>query len=606
MVIKKAHGLLLLRLGEKWEEGLSLEKVLDALTGEELESLCQMNLAGLVEEEDGRFTLTYAGSLVLDTLKEAMDAGLPHPGEWNGGFRWVGSEVISMLEVARHAQGKVVGSLPVSQELERRFLAKDGTLLPLGETILEAYQQADPRVFVGEALAASLRKSPPGPGRKSLLPLEDHHLLELESMRLLTYSLPYGNTYSFTGPGQQIRMALLKGVSPIHPIDDALLKLLIRGGDLGEEDVNRLMAMGILNDGGVLLPGGVHLRKAAQLLYVSPVAINPSVHLSVRDVEVLRLFPRAASALSGMIQRGRGDIEPLDCPLPAREFKEFLARTSPGMDAGEISKALYTLESFKLVESKGGEGGLLYSLTPLGKGLLPLLGDRGVSARGVMAITTTRMEHLSPGDSWCSAAEREGLVGQGYPTRLGNQVARIASTVERWPLVSGRDARVLFVVPLWHGVFEEEILARFPGQEAETKEALERLVAQGILDLLPGGLYHVTRVGEKLKRALASVPPGLEFPLNPHVCRFLKAVEEVGEPMKGSGKIRLAPEKRKELERLVDLDPEAYRDAMVLAEQCRFFLKDAVTPAGVLVLEGLALLRNFKIGWEEMELQSGF
>jgi len=603
MVIGKAHGLLLLRLGEKWEEGLSLERILDALTDEELGSLYQMNLAGLVEEEDDHFTLAYAGSLVLDTLKEAMEAGLPHPGEWDEGFRWVGSEVISMLEVARHAQGKVVEGLPISQELERRFLAKNGTLLPLGEAILEAYQQAEPRVFVGEALAASLRKSPPGPGRKSLLPLEDHHLLELESMRLLTYSLPYGNTYSFTGPGQQIRAALLKGVSPVYPIDDALLRLLIREEDLRNGEVTRLMAMGILNDEGELLPGGVHLKKAAQLLYVSPITINPSIHLSARDVEVLRFFPRAASAMLERLPEGeREGIDPLDHPLPAREFKEYLAKASPGLDAGEISEALYTLESFRLIGSTGGEEGLLYSLTPLGRGLLPLLSDRGVSARGVMAITTTRMEHLSPGDTWCGAAEREGLVGRGHPTRLGRQVARIAGTVERWLLVSGQDARVLFAMPLWHGVFEEEILRRFPDQEAEIKVSLERLVAQGILDLLPGGLYYVTRVGEKLKRALASVPPGLEFPLNPHVCRFLRAVEEVGEPMKGSGKIKLAPEKRKELERLVDLDPESYRDAMVLAEQCRFFLKDAVTPAGALVLEGMALLREVKTAWEEVEV----
>jgi len=71
---------------------------------------------------------------------------------------------------------------------------------------------------------------------------------------------------------------------------------------------------------------------------------------------------------------------------------------------------------------------------------------------------------------------------------------------------------------------------------------------------------------------------------------------------RGSGKIKLAPEKRKELERLVDLDPESYRDAMVLAEQCRFFLKDAVTPAGALVLEGMALLREVKTAWEEVEV----
>ncbi len=602
MVIRKDHALLLLRLGEKWREGLSLERVLDALTHEELESLYQMDLAGLVTEEEERFTLTYAGSLILDTLREAMEAGLSHPREWDPGFRWIGSEVISMLEIARRAQGKVGEHKPISRELEDRFLAKGGTLLPLGESILEAYQQASPRVFINETLAAAIRKSPPGPARKSLLPLEDHHQLELESMRLLTYSLPYGNTYSFTGPGQQIRAALLKGVSPLQPIDDGLLRLLIKEGDLGEEDVTRLMAMGILDDKGNLLPGGAHLKMAAQLLYVSPITINPSIHLSSRDVEVLRLFPRAArSFLEGLPREMREGVDPLSYPLPAGELKEFLAKASPGLDGKDISRALYTLESFRLIESRGGDEGLVYLLTSLGKDLLPNLSEKGISARGVMAITTTRMEHLSPGDTWCQAAEREGLVGRGHPTKLGRQVARIASTVERWPLVSGQDARVLSSMPLWHGVFEEEVLRRFPGEEEETKASLERLVAQGILDLLPGGLYYVTKVGEKFKRALASVPGGLEFPLNPHLCRFLRAVEEVGEPL-ASGKVKVKPEARKELEARVDLDPETYRDAMVLASQCRFFLNDAVTPAGALILEGMSLLREVKTAWEEVEV----
>ena len=599
MVVKKVHALLLLKLGERWEEGLPLQGALDALTRDELEALHQMDLAGLVREEKDRFSLTYPGFLVLDTLREAMNAGLPHPREWDEGFRWLGSEVISMLEVARRAQGRVGENPLISQELERRFLARNGALSPLGESILEAYQQAHPRVFIDEALAGAVRKSPPGPGRKSLLPLEDHHQLELEAMRLLTYSLPCGYTYSFTGPGQQIRAALLKGVSPVHPIDHGLLRLLIREDDLGEEDVTRLMAMGVLDDEGHLLPGGVHLRKAAQLLFTGPITMSPSIHLSAVEVEVLGLFPEAAQSIPGS-PSGEGEGG-LDRPLPLKELKEFLAKASPGLSPRELSRALYTLESFRLVDSRAGEEGLHYSLTPLGRGLLPLLAGKGISARGVMAITTTRMEHLSPGDTWCEVAEREGLVGRGYPTKLGRQVARIASTVEPWPLVSGKDARVLSAMPLWHGVFEDEVLRRFPGEEEEARESLERLVAQGILELLPGGLYHVTPIGEKFKRALASVPSGMEFPLNPHVCRFLRAVEEVGEPL-ASGKVKLAPGRRKEVERLANLDPDTYRDAMVLASQCRFFLNDALTPAGTLVLEGMALLRKAKTEWEEVEV----
>jgi len=587
MIVTKGHAELILQLIEKWNDGLELERVGDSLTDAALEYLFHLELAGLVYEDDDRFILSQAGHLIGEALLEFVGAGRSVDG-WDEDFRWIGSEVISMIEVARSAQGEVVDQPSISAELERRGFMKDGTLLPAAESVLEAYNIAGPDLFLPPALCEKIRQTPPGPGRKSLLPLSQDEILRLEAMRLLTFSLPVGGNYSLTGAGQQIRAGLLKGASPVTPITAETLFCLLEE-DLSEEIGEELMAIGAINDDMELLPAGIHFKKAAELLFVSPVTINPSIDVDSDDLMVMEVIDDLWRE-----HESNPEIHP-----SYKGIRKAVEKRREVATTWKISYSLHLLESFRLVDSERlGEGELVYRLTEWGK---KVLRDRKqhalkpVFATGVMAITTTRMENISPDDAWLDAAVDQGLVGNAYPTKSGRLFAQLASGIERLPLISAFEGKVLKTLPLWRGMFERKLLSFFPEEERElVLAAVRKLLAQGLVDALPGGLYSVTEAGEKFKRGIAAVPDEIKFHVTPHVLRLLLAVAEVVEE---EGKLDW-----KKVERITKFDPDLFNEVHTQASYSHFIRGEKLTTAGELLVEGVEILKEYRTFWEEIEV----
>ncbi len=585
MIITKKHALLLTKMKDKWNQGLSLDKAVDELTDEDLEYLHHLQLAGIIqEEEEGVFELSQPGHMVAEALEECLEQA----GEidsWPDNFKFIGSEIISMIEVARLAQGDVSAQPQISAELEKRGMAKDGKLLPIAESILEAYDEALPLIFLTKPLMEGLRKSPPGPGKKSLLPFTKEELYELEAMRLLTFSLPFGNSYSLTGGGQQIRAALLKGLAPTPVLDDELFTLVLKD-ELQQEEMARLQAIGAMDDKGELLPAGRALYEAAKLLYVSPITLNPAVCLKSRDFAVLE-------AVEALWQKNSENPEIFPNNKTLKSYME-----DKGTAKAETQNSLYVLEGYRLLKAERIEQGVLvYELTEIGK---EVLDDRKgydlrpVSGSAVMAITTTRMENLSPDDSWVEQAEEEGLVGKAFPTKSGRLFARLASSIERLPTVDSQQRRVLNVLPFWRGMFLSQILKHLPKmEEKDVVASLERLTGNGIVDVLPGGLYKVTEAGTYFKRAMSVVPEGIEFHVTPHMLRLLAAAYDNLE----NGKINW-----KEAERASGLDPEVISETALALRKLMYVKSDKITNAGKLLLEGMDILADARLEWEEIEI----
>ncbi len=587
MIITKKHALLIARMIEKWEGGLPLDRALDELSDEDIEYLLHLDLAGLVEEEDGSYELTQAGHLIAEAIRECIET-TGRAEDWDENFRLIGSEVISMIEISRAAQSETIAQKEISGELERRGLMKEGRLLPVAESVLQAYDIASPRIFITPGLAEKLRKTPPGPGKKSLLPLTREEIYQLESMRLLTFSIPVGNTYSLTGAGQQIRAGLLKGAAVNFPLNDELLfSLLEESWD--DELKEKLMALGAINDKEELLPAGVHFRKAAELLYESPITTNPSVDLDSQDLMVLEIIDNLWK---------KNKLSPEIYPSYKQIRKEVEGSKTP-TTPWKTSYTLYLLESFRMITSEKSEKGeLVYRLTEWGERVLK---DRlqhnhsPVFSTAVMAITTTRMENLSPDDRWFEEAERQDLIGNGFPSKSGRLFAELASSIDRYPLISAFEAKVLKALPLWRGMFESRILSLFPeNQREEVLLALRKLVAQALVDAIPGGLYKVTEAGERFKRAIAAVPDGIEFHVTPHVIRLLLAAEEATDE---KGKINW-----KQAERISLFDPDIFQKTLTQAIKSHFIKGDKITSAGFLLLEGVKILEEVKTFWEEIEI----
>ena len=584
MIITKKHALLLKRLKEKWAQGLPLDKALDELTEEDLEFLTHLQFAGLIIEDNETFELSQPGHMIAEALDECFNK-VGQIDQWQDNFKFIGSEVISMIEVARLAQGNIKDQPQISSELEKRGMAEEGKLLPIAESILEAYDEALPQVFLTKPLLEGLRKCPPGPGKKSLLPFESNHIYELEAMRLLTFSLPYGNSYSLTGGGQQIRAALLKGLAPGNVLDDELLSLILKD-EYQEDDIVRLQAIGAINSEGQLLPAGRAFYAAARLLYVTPIVFNPSVCIKDRDFNVLE-------AIETLWDKHKDNPEIFPNNKAVKNFME-----DKGVEKGKTQKSLYVLESYRLIKAERIEqGALVYELTTIGKEVLKdrlQQGHKSVSARSVMAITTTRMENLSPDDTWVDIAEKEGLVGNGFPSQSGRLFARLASTIERLPTVDSQQRRVLDVLPYWRGLFLEQIENHIPKmsrQEIET--SLDRLTGNGLVDVLPGGLFKVTEAGASFKRAMSVVPEGIEFHVTPAMLRLLAAAEKNTE----NGKINW-----REAERDSGLDPEVVSETALALRKLIYVKSDKLTNAGKLLLDGMDMLADARFEWEEVEI----
>jgi hypothetical protein len=585
MIVTRKHAELILNLSQKWKDGAPLDKILDHLSDEDLSYLTHLDLAGLVQEDDGKFELTRAGHLIAEALQECQSSTGSCSG-WDENFKFIGSEVISMIEVARIAQGDVSAAAEIEKELTRRGLCQDGRLKAVAESILTAYNLAMPRIDISPALAEKLRSCPPGPGAKALIPFDREEIYELEAMRLLTFSLPYGNSYCLTGPGQQIRAGLLKGATPVSTITDEILMGLLRE-DLSDELRQQLAAYGLMDADGSLLPAGRAFRAAAKLLYLGPVEVNPAVNLSSWEFKVLE----AIEELWGKY-RDNPEIYP-----DYKQLRRHLEEEPGGKE--QFSRSVYTLEAFRLIDDVCLEGGIYaYDLTDLGRAVLRDRKEKGlkpVSARAVMAITTTRMENLSPSDLWIEEAEAEGLIGKGYPTKSGRLFAEMASSIMRLPLVDSLQKRVLHAIPLWRGMFQSAILEQFPqDQTDEVIAALGRLVANGLVDLLPGGLYRLTEAGERCKRAISVVPDGIEFPVTPRVLKVLLAAQE---SLDDKGQINW-----KETERQSGLEPRAFEDTVAQMRTLLYIKGDKITSAGWLLVEAAELLDEFMVEWEEIEV----
>ncbi len=96
MVIKKEQAKHLLALLESPKREIDVSKM-------NREGLEELEMAGLVTFPTPAFvSLTYGGEMVARALRSAIEKGaVEEVGRWDPRFRWVGSEILAMMENAR-------------------------------------------------------------------------------------------------------------------------------------------------------------------------------------------------------------------------------------------------------------------------------------------------------------------------------------------------------------------------------------------------------------------------------------------------------------------------------------------------------------------------
>ncbi|GEM_PF-886684 len=598
MLVTVGHAKLLERIGEKREHGLPLDKVIDELTDRELAMLDHLIIQGLVDEDDDKFTLTTLGSMLLEVwLDVTKNLAKPffNPDEVGDNFRWIGSEIISLIEAGMQAQTNLEGAADYFRELEKRGFMLHGHISPYAQTVLNIYERMNIKLNLSPELCAYLRKTPPGPGKKSLLNfIPDLDLWTLEAQRILTFSLPYGNFYSLTGPGQQIRAALIKGSVFPFPLTEELIANMLYE-PIPKAALPQLQAVGAVDELGNILPAGEHLKKAAQLLR-TPITVAPSMDLDELDLDVLFLIKEIEEK-----EKSNPEFKPT-----YKNLRKHIESKGRKETPKKTEYSLYQLEGFNLItaeiEEKKGE--IVYRFTDYGQEVYEdqKAKRKVVHADAVSAITMTRMAHTSPADDWILRAEQDSLVGGGAPTASGRLYAKIASTAPRIPVLTDLEVRVLRKIPLWRGVFKNTILAEFPEKDHdEVKLGLRKLVAQGLLIILPGEVYKLSEVGEKIKQAVAGVPSGISFPVSPKIVQVLLAVKKLNETMrKGKNTDEFTADEIEFGSGLSLVDTGTFSDLLVVARKCNYIKSGKLTSAGELLLEAVKDMKYLKTNWLEI------
>ncbi|NPA32473.1 MAG: DUF505 domain-containing protein [Aquificae bacterium] len=645
MIIMKEHALALLGVKEALKRGEPTYKV--AERQREQEVFLELEYQNLVRlEKPLEYTLTYWGEALVNVLHEMIDNGyIGHPETWEDDFRWVGSEVISMIYSTLRNDGrageKIEKALAERGFLEEVEVEKKGrfkTVNNYAKRIYEIYNGITPRLEISKGLAEYIRDMAPGPAEKGMLPEGKHFPLLLEAMRLLAFSVPNSDVYALTGLGQAVEQALRHMPFSLDTlISEDILEDFILALDEGIDKLPTagqevLYALGLFDAEGNLLPAGEKLLEVYKLWKKKGYPYHRTFNLEVFEEEILKTIHKLLEKheqLAGPLPTKEEIVREM-LLRPLKEYKhlveyygrrinqdfnykkkeEIKKKFSELKTVEEIFKhfyekggkwykkmmdlvmeALYSLEAFDLITTDLTEKGeLYYVLTEHGKKVLEDInrhGIRDITATGVKAITITKREYFAPNYEWYKQALDEALVRSGAPTDSGRLYAELAYEIKRKPHLTRFELVVLHKIPR-AGMFLSELFKEFDEVlKEEVHLAVEKLQARGFLDVLPNEGLVLTRAGELIKEAVSSIPEGLGNPINPFMFRIIEAISKVGNLYVKEEKVRILPKQFEEVERMTGLDHETFLNELALLRLLGIVGQNSLHKSGLSLLKAV-------------------
>ncbi len=649
MLIKKEHAIALYNVLGEENKGAHCQI---AIHSERLPYI-ELDLANLLEMGSSKveYRLSYWGRNLIHLLDEMVQKGvLDIPANWKEGFRWVGSEVIAMIEASRVNDDKV-GEKIAEALLSRGFAQKVRDehckecvkLNEYAHKLYEIYHRSHPKLEIDQSLANFIVSMPEGPAEKNALVFDGREAELLESMRLLSFSMPETEIFTLNRLGLALKQAITHMAYPYDAVVSEnylhLLALYLDEGfdALSESEKALLESLALVDAQGSLLPGGEALEEVLHILREEAYLPSRTFNLEALDVEILK-------GIVEVMKRHDSNPEVLPTPdeirhylldLPLKEYKalkehygrrlnedlgyqkkeELKKKFAEALSVEELFKgfyekgnhwqeklmdvieeSLFTLKSFSLVEARISEKGkLYYDLTPEGRMVYEdqqSKGFREISAPAVKAITIRESRYGAPNYEWVEAAKAEHLVGGGAATHSGKLYADLAYTVERKPHVTRFELILLHKIPEV-GSFVEDLYQEFDEtMREEVRYGLNKLEARGFVEQLPNDGLVLTEAGALIKKALSGTPESFGNALNPLVVRVLEALHEVGNLYVKERKVRILPKNIKEAIELSGLDPETFDKALTVARNARFVGHTSINEAGLQILEAYELLNR--------------
>ena len=649
MIIRKEHALSLLKVKD---EEVSKGAACQILIKSEEDPYFELEFQGLLEQGTSpvEFKLSYAGRNLVYILEEMVNEGLiPHPADWDERFRWIGSEVIAMIDSSIRSNDlpgeKIKDSLIKRGFAQEVHEEKRGNFIKINKyakNVYEIYKNTHPRLIVSKDLANYLASMPVGPGETKLLPEHGRFPILLESMRLISFSVPNSDVYTLSGLGQEVQKVAQTCTPAYETIINedymaALMKVFDSGVEaLTSQELETLEALSFIDGEGNILPAGEHLLHVYRVWREREYKPVKTFNLEFLDEELLKMIPEIWKK-----HEENPEIVPTDKEIvhflmekPLKEYKhivEFYGRMinqAMGYQKKELLKkkfaelftaedlfkhfyekgnewyeklfdtvkeSLYTLESFELIVSTEENGKTVYKLTPHGKDVYLELKEKGfreITATGVKAVTITNTEFGSPNYHWFEEATQQHLIGNGYPTKSGKLYAELAYNIKRLPHITRFELMVLHKLPET-GYFLEDIYNEFDETlKEEVQYAINKLEARYYLDVLPNEAIVLTEPGKLIKKALSGTPEGIAHPINPVIVRILQALKEVGNLYVKEEKVRILPKNWEEAIKLSGLDKETFEKEIAIARLANLIGKSSINEGGLLVLKAAELLNQ--------------
>ncbi len=648
MILRKEHIQALLNVKADEEAGRACYIKLHA----ETEPYLELEFQNMLEQRNPlEFVLTYWGRRILNVYQEMVEKNLIPPiSEWDDRFRWVGSEVIAMIDAAVR-NDDLPGKYTQEELIKRGFAQevkeeKKGTFIKINEyakEIYNIYKNSRPRLTISKELAHYIASLPPGPAETSTLPEHGRFPILLETMRLISFSVPRSDVYTLSGLGQEIQQVVQNMAPAFETVINedymySLLKLLDKGlSALTPDEIELLEALAFIDDKGNILKAGEHLLKAYYLWSEKEYRPVKTFNLETIDEEMLKaivevwkkheenpeIVPTVEELVHFLLEKplkeykhlrewyGRQLNQALGYQKKEelkRKFEELLTVEDLFKHFWEkggqwyeklydtVEESLFTLESFDLVVAYEENGKRVYKLTEYGKEVLlediKVHGIRDIHAPAVKAVNITKTEFGAPNYEWYQEAVNTHLVGGGYPTKSGHLYGELAYKIKRKPHLTRFELQILHKIPE-KGYLIDDVFAEFDETLKEEVEfGLNKLEARGFIDILPNSAVVLTEAGKLIKKATAGVPEGIGNPVNPLIVRILEALAKVGNLYVKEEKVRILPKNWEEAIRLSGLDKETFEKEIAVARMANFIGKSSINEAGLLVLKAYELVNQ--------------